>query len=141
MAKRTLSATIKAFVAARAQGCCEYCLSQTEYATHPFSIDHIQPLSKGGSDEVENLAYCCQGCNNFKFSKAEAVDPNTDTIVSLYNPRIENWGEHFRWNENFTILIGISPIGRAAILALHLNLESLIKQRAIYRAYGVHPPE
>lgn len=140
MAKRSLPASVKAFVAVRAKGCCEYCLSQAEYATHPFSVDHVQPLSKGGSDEIKNLAYCCQGCNNFKFSKAEAVDPQTDTLVPLYNPRTEGWGENFRWNENFTLIIGISPIGRAAVIALSLNRESLIKQRAIYRAYGVHPP-
>jgi hypothetical protein len=140
MAKHSLPASTKKFVAARANGCCEYCFSQAEYATHPFSVDHIQALSKGGTDDLENLAYCCQGCNNFKFSKSEGLDPQTNTVVTLYNPRVHEWSSHFRWNENATLLIGISPVGRATAVALRLNRPSLVKQRAIYTAYGIHPP-
>ena len=34
---------------------CEYCQSWMKYAIHPFNIDHITPLDKGGESELENL--------------------------------------------------------------------------------------
>ena len=51
------SKKLKKFVSERAQGCCEYCLSQLKYAPDPFSIEHIMPRSKGGSDDPNNLAF------------------------------------------------------------------------------------
>ncbi len=37
----------------------------------PFEIDHIQPLSKGGSDEIENLQVICRTCNRSKNNKTQ----------------------------------------------------------------------
>jgi len=34
-----------------------------------LEIDHIHPLSKGGSDELENKQALCQVCNNKKSDK------------------------------------------------------------------------
>ena len=34
-----------------------------------LEIDHIHPLSKGGSDEIENKQALCQVCNNKKSDK------------------------------------------------------------------------
>jgi len=139
MAKK-IPPTIRQFVAERAFGCCEYCLSQEKYASHPFSVEHILSKFSGGSDGVENLALACQGCNNFKFTKTEALDPKTGKPAPLFNPRQHLWKEHFAWNENFTVIIGLSPTGRATVNTLKLNRDFLLNQRALYRAYGVHPP-
>jgi len=125
----------------RAKGCCEYCMSQEKFESSSFSIEHIVPKSKGGTNDFENLAFSCQGCNNFKFTKLTAVDPITKTIVPLFNPRKDNWTDHFEWNENFSVILGKTPIGRAMIIALKMNREFLINQRIVYRAYGIHPPE
>ncbi|WP_072015979.1 HNH endonuclease signature motif containing protein [Leptolyngbya sp. KIOST-1] len=56
MAKPSLSSQQKRAVTQRASGCCEYCLCQAKYSPDPFSIEHIIPQSKGGSDDLENLA-------------------------------------------------------------------------------------
>ena len=32
------------------------------------AIDHIIPLSRGGSSDVENLVACCKDCNHRKFT-------------------------------------------------------------------------
>ena len=129
------------FVTERAFGCCEYCMSQEKYASQSFSIEHIIPQFHGGDDDVENLALACQGCNNFKFTKVSALDTETNIIVSLYNPRQNKWTDHFNWNNNFTVVIGITPIGRASVAALQLNRDNLINQRIVYKAYGIHPPQ
>ena len=33
------------------------------------TIDHLVPMSKGGSDELENLVSCCRRCNSKKNNK------------------------------------------------------------------------
>lgn len=38
---------------------CTYC-GCTE---GPFHIDHIQPVSEGGTDDLENLCVACAPCN------------------------------------------------------------------------------
>ena len=136
-----VSLKVRQFVTNRASGCCEYCMSQENYASQSFSIEHILPLALGGDDDLENLALACQGCNNFKFTKLSALDSETNTVVSLFNPRKNRWNDHFQWNKHFTVIIGTTPIGRATIKALQLNRDNLINQRIVYRAYGIHPPK
>ena len=40
----------------RAEGRCEYCQSIADYATEAFAIEHVIPLSRGGTSELDNLA-------------------------------------------------------------------------------------
>jgi hypothetical protein len=129
------------FVTERAFGCCEYCMSQEKYTSQLFSIEHIIPIFHDGDDALENLALACQGCNNFKFTKLSAIDTDTNTSVPLFNPRQNRWADHFKWNNNFTIIIGLTPIGRATVRELQLNRDNLINQRIVYRAFGIHPPQ
>lgn len=44
---------------------CAYCLSEEG----PFSIDHIWPVSRGGSHELTNMTVACTHCNSSKGSK------------------------------------------------------------------------
>lgn len=48
-------------------GPCDYC----GLIGHPMEIDHIIPMSKGGSNEVSNLHGLCRYCNRSKFSFGE----------------------------------------------------------------------
>jgi hypothetical protein len=75
MPEPRVSAQQKAEVKQRAKDCCEYCGSQEEYSPDTFSVEHIIPLAKGGTNETDNLANACQGCNNHKFVSVEAIDP------------------------------------------------------------------
>lgn len=127
-------------VAERAHGCCEYCRSQARFATQAFSVEHIVPRSKGGTSDLENLALSCQGCNNHKYTKIEDLDPVSKARVPLYHPREHNWANHFAWNMDCTLVIGLTSIGRATVEALQLNREGLVNLRRVLFTLGEHPP-
>ena len=130
----------KQSVLERARGCFEYCRSQARFATQPFSTEHIIPRHWGGETTLDNLALACQGCNNHKYTKTEGYDPVSDKVVSLYHPRQQRWHDHFAWNDDFTLVIGLTPTGRATIKALQLNREELVNLRRVLYAMGEHPP-
>lgn len=136
----SVSAADKRFVAERAGYVCEYCFSQLRYSPDPFSVDHIVPVARGGFNNVNNLALACQGCNGFKFTATEAVDPITGETAPLYNPRRDRWSEHFAWNVDFTLILGITPIGRATVARLQINRPGVTDLRIVLRAFGRHPP-
>lgn len=140
MAEGRLSAAEREAVSLRAGGCCEYCLSQSRFAPDSFSVEHVIPRFRGGSDEPDNLALSCQGCNNHKYTAVEAVDPVTGDAVPLYHPRRDRWADHFVWTEGFTQIIGLTPTGRATVERLALNRPGVVNLRAVLRDAGKHPP-
>ncbi len=98
------------------------------------------PRSRGGSEDLSNLAFCCQGCNNTKYSKVTGEDLLTREVVALFNPRLQRWRDHFRWSEDFLRMEGLTATGRATISVLQLNRETVVNFRRILGAAGEHPP-
>lgn len=141
MTKRYISKEKKRLVLERSLRKCEYCLCLIDFIPDPYTIEHIISLAKGGTDEIENLAIACFGCNLYKQDKITAFDPSTEAEVSLYNPRTDNWKTHFSWNESFTEVIGLTPIGRATVIRLKLNRIGLVNIRKLLVLYGEHPPK
>ncbi|MBK6903909.1 MAG: HNH endonuclease [Saprospirales bacterium] len=131
---RKIPARIKESIRSRAKSRCEYCLSPEDFSTYNFSADHIIPSAKDGNDDLENLAFSCQGCNSHKYDKIEAEDPATNEVATLFNPRKNNWNDHF------SEIIGKTPTGRATVEALKLNRERLILLRKGLFKIGEHPP-
>ena len=140
MSDKNITAQIRKAVVARARGCCEYCRSQERFATQAFSIEHIQPQSRGGKTTLDNLALAYQGCNNHKYTKTEERDPLGGKIVPLYNPRQQGWSSHFAWSEDCTLIIGLTATGRATAEALQLNREGVVNLRRVLYSMGEHPP-
>lgn len=140
MSKSRLTAAEKQIVAERAGGCCEYCRSQAKYSPDPFSTEHIVPRARGGTNQFDNLAFSCQGCNNRKYISTEAIDPVTGQLVPLYEPRKQRWNEQFVWNDDFTFVLGATPTGRATVEKLQLNREGVVNLRRVLRIVGQHPP-
>jgi hypothetical protein len=134
------SRQLRRLVIDRAGGCCEYCLSQARFSPQALSVEHITPIHAGGPTRESNLALSCQGCNSHKAVKTIALDPLTGLLASLFNPRQENWYEHFTWSDDYSTMQGITPTGRATILALRLNREGLVTMRRVLYAMGEHPP-
>lgn len=140
MPENRVTAQQKKAVVERARGCCEYCRSQARFAIQPFSVEHIIPKSQGGQTTLDNLALACQGCNNHKYTKTEGRDPVIGDIVPFYHPRQQRWRDHFAWNDDFTVIVGLTSTGRATVEALRLNREGLVNLRRILYAMGEHPP-
>jgi hypothetical protein len=139
MPKDYISVALKRLVFDRANGCCEYCRSQAKSAIESLVIEHIIPISRGGETSADNLALACQGCNNYKYNKTEGIDPDAQP-VTLFNPRTRLWSEHFAWNEDTTLLVGLTSSGRATVNTLRLNREGVVNLRQVLRTTGQHPP-
>jgi hypothetical protein len=103
-------------------------------------IDHLLPESRGGPTIRENLWLACRRCNEFKGNRTSAVDPLTDKVVPLFNPRIQSWGVHFTWGEDGTKIIGLTATGRATVTALRLNNDEIVAARSLWVQVGWHPP-
>jgi hypothetical protein len=140
MPRRHITIREQESIVERAGGCCEYCRSRADFATQSFSIEHVVPISQSGETAQDNLALACPGCNGHKYAKTRAPDPIDGVIVPLYNPRKQDWSENFRWNEDFTHIIGLTPTGRATVDALYLNRPGLVNLRRVLFAVGLHPP-
>jgi len=136
-----ISEKTKQFVKERAKNCCEYCACLFDFANQFFSVEHIIPKSKGGINSRSNLAYACQCCNGHKYNKTKGLDPVNNKMVALYNPRQDKWQEHFNWSEDFLFVEGISPAGRATVVTLNLNRNSLVNLRTVLFTFGEHPPK
>ncbi len=127
------------FVAERAKHCCEYCYSPRDFSPDPFCVEHILPLAQGGNDDPNNLAFACQGCNNYKYISTIALDPVTGEAVGLYHPRVDDWKDHFMWSRDYQSIIGLTAKGRATVEKLRLNRDSIGNLRRVLFITGEHP--
>jgi hypothetical protein len=140
MSSEQVPATLKRQVWELAKGTCEYCRSQARFAMQSLSVEHVIPRIQSGPTSLGNLAVACQGCNNHKYSKTHAHDPVTGALVPLFHPRTQVWLDHFAWNDDASLILGLTPVGRATVEALRLNREGLMNLRRILYAAGEHPP-
>ena len=106
-----------------------------------FTVDHIIPLSQGGTDDIDNLCLACFHCNRRKSSHISGIDPSTGEEVPLFHPRKDRWNEHFIWSSDKLSIIGLTAIARVTIVLLELNRERAMRIRAADIVVGRHPPE
>lgn len=62
--RKTYSEDARKLIYLNAHGRCELC--GRKILLEDMTIDHVNPLSLGGEDDVENLACTCISCNLFK---------------------------------------------------------------------------
>ena len=84
----------------RAGNRCEYCLAHQDHVFDILEIDHIIPAAAGGSDDEENLCASCGLCNRYKGAQRSGLDPHSGQMVDLFNPRRQDWHDHFAWEES-----------------------------------------
>jgi hypothetical protein len=138
--RRKISENIQNRVRQRANSLCEYCHASEQWQYVEFTIEHIIPLTKNGTDDFNNLALACFHCNRKKSDKITATDTQSGVELPLFNPRKDSWNEHFVWSADGLSIVGLTPIGLATVTALVLNRERAIDIRAADKAIGRHPP-
>ncbi len=60
----------KEFLYKRQNGKCNGCV--TKFPARNMTVDHVRPLSKGGSDKPSNLQLLCNSCNSMKGTGTQA---------------------------------------------------------------------
>jgi hypothetical protein len=141
MARRAIPADVDRRVRQAARNRCGYCLSPQHLVMARLEIEHIVPLAKGGSDDEANLWLACPICNSHKSDKTAGIDPLTGPTVTLFNPRTQSWRDHFAWAHDGIQLAGITPVGRATVIALHLSDDpDALEVRSYWVLAGWHPP-
>ena len=120
---------------------CAYCHTTEPNTGQPMTVDHIIPQVQGGSTTFENLCFACRRCNEFKGGATAAHDPLTGDIVPLFHLRNQRWSEHFAWDASGTHLLGLTPVGRATVVALNMNNAVVVDARRRWVSVGWHPPE
>jgi hypothetical protein len=120
----TIAPEIWEQVRRRAGLVCEYCGVREADVGGLLTVDHFQPQSCGGPDDLGNLIYCCHRCNLYKadYWPAGPQDP------ILWNPRAEPPTNHF-----LTLMDGtlhpITPVGAITVRRLRLNRPALVNHR------------
>jgi hypothetical protein len=100
-------------------------------------VDHIISRKHGGLTDSANLAPSCERCNRAKGSDVGSVVGPSRAFVRLFNPRIDDWSEHFQ-------LMGATiesktDIGEATIRLLRFNSPDRVLQRHVLQQVGAYP--
>lgn len=118
---------------------CAYCFTSQANTGSPMVVDHLVPLSKGGTTVFDNLCFACYRCNLFKGSQVEAIDPLSGDMVPLFHARRDRWSDHFGWDEAGLRIVGFTAIGRATVTALNMNNDVILDARRNWVRLGWQP--
>lgn len=105
---------------------CGYCSVSEFDVGSQLEIDHFQPSSQRGSDELDNLVYACPACNRNKASYWPS--PDAPLHMHLLHPLTDSPNLHITLL-NDGHLAGLTPRGWFHIDWLRLNRPQLIAMR------------
>jgi hypothetical protein len=120
----SITAEARLVIRERAHFACEFCgVTETDTGGE-LTIDHFQPQTKGGTDELDNLLYCCHRCNQYK---ADYWPVRPDDPI-LWHPR------HFPLEAHLLLLADgtlypITATGAFTLRRLRLNRPPLVAYR------------
>jgi len=120
----TISKEVREQVQQRANFRCKFCGVRETDVGGTLTIDHYQPRSRGGSDNLENLIYACTCCNQYK----QDYWSTDESLQKLWNPRSENYNKHFIELEDGQFL-ALTTTGEFTCQRLRLNRPPLIAYR------------
>ena len=114
-----MDAAQREFILTRARQRCEYCHLPQAALELQFHVDHVIARQHRGQTSVENLCVACDRCNLKKGPNLSSIDPLTGDLVPLFNPRRDEWSEHF--SRVGAEIHGRTAIGRATEALLEFN--------------------
>jgi hypothetical protein len=124
----TITSDLRDQVRLRANLACEFCgVTETDTGGQ-LTLDHFQSKTKGGSDSLENLLYCCVRCKQYKLD----YWPAHPDAPSLWNPSQESASLHFLEVDDGT-LHPLTPVGMFTLKRLRLNRSPLVAYRLCKR--------
>jgi len=125
-----MDARTRELVRQRAGQHCEYCRFPEHAVPYlVFHVDHIvakQHLDEV-SDDPQSLAWACSECNYHKGPNLVSIDPQTKQRAELFNPRRDEWNDHFTVERG--MIVGLTPTGRATARLLNMNTSRLVRLR------------
>ena len=134
---RYVSDPLRTEVRERASLRCEYRGVHEDDTYLAHELDHVIAEKHGGLPTLENLALACFFCNRHKGSDIASIDPVSGDLTPLFNPRTQDWNEHFRLQG--PRIVHKTPEGRVSVRVLQLNeRERLVERQTLIRA-GRYP--
>ena len=94
MPRERITAQQRRSVIERAQGCCEYCWCQVDFATQSFSVEHIVAVNHGGTNTLDNLALVPRRLDDIvvHVGSRRRVEASIDRVERITETR--NGGRH-----------------------------------------------
>jgi hypothetical protein len=133
-----MDARTRQLVRLRAGDIREYCrIPQMATPVMPFHVEHVIAKQHGGTDDPRGLALACDRCNAFKGPNLTSIDTDTNTLVPLFNPRLDDWNDHFLARGG--VLIGRTPTGRATVRLLQMKARRRVELREEWRTHRESP--
>jgi hypothetical protein len=133
MSDTYINAELRREVVARAGRRCEYCLIHENDTFLGCHVDHVISEKHGGQTVSENLALACVFCNRHKGSDIASLDEERH-LTSLFNPRNQNWAEHFQFDG--VRIEGRTREGKATAKLLRFNDEMRLVERLMQSSVG-----
>ena len=130
-------AALRRLVRQRANRRCEYCLFHEEDTLFPHQVDHVVAQKHRGQTHEENLVWACFACNKFKGSDLSSIDFETGRLVRLFNPRKDQWSDHFRLEG--ARIVPVTAKGRVTEYLLQFNLPKFVQARQLLILAGRYP--
>jgi hypothetical protein len=124
-------------VSDRAVHRCEYCHAPEAIFNFPFEVEHVIPRSREGLDDDSNLALACRSCNLYKTNATLWADEVTGADAALFNPRVDNWQDHFTLDAETAEIRGLTPIGRVTVSCLRMNSLLQLQARQLWKRLGL----
>jgi hypothetical protein len=123
-----MKAEMKLLVRERANYRCEYCrLRQQHEPLVKFHVEYIIAQFHGGLSELSNLALACFNCNVYKGTNLAGLDPDSNQLERLFNPRTDDWQENFELIG--ARIVGKTAIGRTTVWLLEMNSDERVELR------------
>ena len=136
MSTTYINVELRRLVIARAARICEYRLIHEDDTFFGCHVDHIISEKHGGATEADNLAYACTFCNLHKGSDVASLT-GQGVIVRFFNPRADEWSQHFTLAD--VAIQPLTDIGEVTARIFGFNISDRVLERRALLEVGRYP--